>query len=368
MKKHLKKLSLFLILSLLLAGCGNNTSQNTTSLTDLSQDSVDTQADTTRSDTMPPDDTTEQDRVTTDAVTEAATDTVSETTAATVTEAETTTTPETEAPKPTPTCTHATTKLTGALSATCAKEGYTGDKYCSKCNALIEKGATIQKTAHRNTGIINKSDATLSDDGYTGDTYCDDCKSIIQTGSTIPKTGVKITSKTYGTLYVDKSIANDPAEIRRYTMKLVTKSADHQYEKIEKEILRLVNIERSKEGLGALVWYEDAYYFTKIRAEECFTLYEHKRPNGTDWYTVYQNANVWLNNPSSENLYKSEGWSVDYYFSQGKTLEDIALDMVTGWMNSPSHRAAIMTAEFKEIAVAVIVRDDVIVGVQNFFG
>lgn len=376
MKKHLRSLLLFIAITLILTGCSADKDHNTTAF-DLTDNAGETQTNTPDGNDGYGKDTTESEGPLDSTSPETQTDTSSATTAQITTAApeattspETTTPPpsETQAPPPTAVCTHSTTKLTGVVDATCANEGYTGDVYCSDCNALISRGSIIQKTSHKNTSLINKKAATLSEDGYTGDTYCSDCKSTLQKGSVIAKTGVKITSATYGTLWVDKSIANSPAEIRRYTMQQKTQSVPHQYETIEKEILRLVNIERRKEGLGDLSWYEDAYCFTEVRAEECFTLFEHERPDGTAWYTVYQNAGVWLNNPASENLYKSEGQSVDYILSHGKTLEDIAQDMVSGWMNSPGHRAAILTPEFKEIAVAVMAQGDVIIGVQNFFG
>ena len=43
---------------------------------------------------------------------------------------------------------HDKTKLVGEKQATCTTEGYTGDKVCSVCGILLEKGKSIPKTEH----------------------------------------------------------------------------------------------------------------------------------------------------------------------------------------------------------------------------
>ncbi len=43
---------------------------------------------------------------------------------------------------------HDTTKLVGAKDATCTAEGYTGDKVCTVCDKIVEKGTVIKKLAH----------------------------------------------------------------------------------------------------------------------------------------------------------------------------------------------------------------------------
>ena len=43
---------------------------------------------------------------------------------------------------------HNQTKLVGEKQATCTTEGYTGDKVCSVCGILLEKGKSIPKTEH----------------------------------------------------------------------------------------------------------------------------------------------------------------------------------------------------------------------------
>ncbi len=78
------------------------------------------------------------------------------------------------------------TELRNQKDASCTKEGYTGDQYCTVCKQTISTGATIGKTAHTLT-TINHRDATYDAEGYTGDQYCTVCKQTISTGTIIPK-------------------------------------------------------------------------------------------------------------------------------------------------------------------------------------
>ena len=141
-----------------------------------------------------------------------------------------------------------TTYKKNQKEATCYEEGYTGDTYCSDCNAKLSSGSVIEKNSHnpastwstdadfhwhdcqtvgcgnlidkaahtggeatcihkavcsvcnveygsldsnnhKNTEIRNAKAATCCEDGYTGDTYCKDCNKKIASGTTIPATG-----------------------------------------------------------------------------------------------------------------------------------------------------------------------------------
>ena len=57
-------------------------------------------------------------------------------------------------------CEHMNTEIRNNKNASCTKEGYSGDVYCTACNTLLEKGTVIDKLAHTyNQKVI--SDKTL---------------------------------------------------------------------------------------------------------------------------------------------------------------------------------------------------------------
>ena len=120
---------------------------------------------------------------------------------------------------------HQHTEVRNVKEATCTKEGYTGDTYCTDCGEKLsdgkilpkkdhdyeikdhkdatctedgyttsfckncgdEKKETIKATGHLHTEIKNAKQATCAKAGYTGDTYCKDCGEKISSGEVIEK-------------------------------------------------------------------------------------------------------------------------------------------------------------------------------------
>lgn len=201
----------------------------------------------------------------------------------------------------------------------------------------IASTATPVPCAHSATKISNRKLATNQADGYSGDMYCLSCSALVHAGSAI-----------------SKSIASD---VTLFSMMTASQMVVHQYYDIECEVLRLCNAARAAEGLAPLSFYEDAYCFTKIRADECHQLFSHSRPDGRSWSTVYTDASVTLYGTWGENLYKSTGYS----------LNGIAQNIFNGWMNSQGHRENIMRDSFTRVAIAITVNGSTLTAVQNFF-
>ena len=122
---------------------------------------------------------------------------------------------------------HQHTEVRNKVEATCTKEGYSGDVYCTDCGTKLSSGTEIAKKAHeyeererneanckrngyilfvckvcgdekrevlpktdhQHTEIRNKEEATCTEGGYTGDTYCTDCGEKLSSGKETPATG-----------------------------------------------------------------------------------------------------------------------------------------------------------------------------------
>lgn len=120
---------------------------------------------------------------------------------------------------------HQHTEVRNVKEATCTKEGYTGDTYCTDCGEKLsdgkilpkkdhdyeikdhkdatctedgyttsfckncgdEKKETIKATGHQHTEVRDAKKATCTKAGYTGDTYCKDCGEKISSGEVITK-------------------------------------------------------------------------------------------------------------------------------------------------------------------------------------
>ena len=97
-------------------------------------------------------------------------------------------------------------------------------------------------------------------------------------------------------------------------------SSEVDIEEYRDEVFRLVNEAREKEGVDPVVSDPTAMEYAQIRAEEISEKFSHVSPDGTVMqYSHYTFA---------ENIAKG-----------GKTPEDA----VNGWLNSPGHRAAMMS-------------------------
>jgi uncharacterized protein YkwD len=210
---------------------------------------------------------------------------------------------------------------------------------------------------HKNTKIINKKDSTTTSEGYTGDKVCADCGTILQKGETTEKLKESVKYVTYTNAYGDKITVPDNVDVFQHTLAQANKTAVSENPDVEAEILRLTNIERVNAGLQPLKNETGAYYFAKLRAEECHEIFSHTRPNGQGFHTVFCDEKVFYVY-AGENLAKCTNYPYEEYASV----------CVEGWMNSEGHRANILNPKFTSVAIATVVVGNTQCSVQLFFG
>lgn len=104
------------------------------------------------------------------------------------------------------------------------------------------------------------------------------------------------------------------------------------------EVFRLVNVERSKAGLPQIrLADEDLQGIAFIRAYEVQVLYSHTRPNNKSCFTILSDYNY---------RFQSAGENI----AKGQQSPN---EVVSDWMNSPTHRKNILNANFTTLALAV---------------
>ncbi len=109
----------------------------------------------------------------------------------------------------------------------------------------------------------------------------------------------------------------------------------------ENDILLIVNIERKTQGLGPLTYNKKlaAMALTKAKDMIAKQYFAHVAPDGTDVVMLAErNLYDYLN--IGENLAMG-----DFVSSQ---------DVMTGWMNSPGHRANILNKNYTELGISAI--------------
>lgn len=98
-----------------------------------------------------------------------------------------------------------------------------------------------------------------------------------------------------------------------------------------KEVLTLVNQERSKQGLSALSLDNSLTESAMIRAREISLYFAHERLTGESCFTIHEKA-------SGENI------------ARGQSTPTTVME---SWMNSPGHKANILGGSYKSIGIGV---------------
>ena len=115
-------------------------------------------------------------------------------------------------------------------------------------------------------------------------------------------------------------------------------------EDLAAQVVRLVNEERAKQGLGSLRVDGELTRAARVRAGEIARTFSHTRPDGTSWSTVSAAA-------LAENIARGQ-----------RTAEKV----VAAWMTSDGHRANILRPGYGSIGVCAWVSGGVMHWVQLF--
>jgi len=103
------------------------------------------------------------------------------------------------------------------------------------------------------------------------------------------------------------------------------------------EVFRLTNVERARAGLPAFTSAAPLTKAAAVRANEIISSFSHDRPDGRSCFSALEESGV---------AYSMAGENI----AMGQRTPDEA---VRGWMNSPSHRAAILEAGYGRLGVGV---------------
>lgn len=136
----------------------------------------------------------------------------------------------------------------------------------------------------------------------------------------------KVTAKKIGSATITAKIG-----ARKLKCKVTVKPASEA-----DSVITIVNTERKKRGLNPLSKNSLLTSAAKVRAKEITTYFSHTRPNGTSCFTAI----------SSSYPYRALGENIAYGYRDPDHV-------MNGWMNSPGHRANILSSSYEEIGVAM---------------
>ena len=105
------------------------------------------------------------------------------------------------------------------------------------------------------------------------------------------------------------------------------------------QVVSLVNAERAKQGLSALIVSTKVQQAAQTRAGELQTSFSHTRPSGASCFTALTEAGI---------SYTRAGENIAYGQSTPEAV-------VQSWMSSSGHRANILSSSFTTIGVGCTV-------------
>jgi len=135
---------------------------------------------------------------------------------------------------------------------------------------------------------------------------------------------------------------------------------------LEVQIHDLVNAERSKHGLPALIRNDTLYRIAVNHSTDMATrgYFSHISPEGTDLMDRYEQGGFPIHHGGAENIFKCNLVKQKWYmygapiYSDYYTQEEIALLVVNGWMESPGHRGNILNPLFNCEGIGIAISSD----------
>lgn len=108
----------------------------------------------------------------------------------------------------------------------------------------------------------------------------------------------------------------------------------------EQEVVRLVNEQRAKSGLGALTLNSELSNIARIKSQDMLdnNYFSHTSPNFGSTFTLLGKYGI---------SYRTAGENIAMGYATPQAV-------VTGWMNSPGHRANILNASYTKIGVGYV--------------
>lgn len=186
---------------------------------------------------------------------------------------------------------------------------------------------------------MNENIAVVS---FKGSKWDGDIIKLKITGIYAGETTVKVYSKKYPKsvyAYINvtvKGVKNDEfAEVASVASSKEDSDSSANGMSYAEEVLYYCNIEREKAGVSPLVLDETLCSAAEVRAGELVSTFSHTRPDGRSCFTAMEEAGY---------SYSAAGENIAWGYSTAK-------EVVEGWMNSPGHRANILSSDFNSIGI-----------------
>jgi len=165
------------------------------------------------------------------------------------------------------------------------------------------------------------------------------------------------------------------------TSRFEGKKHDMDVSRLEKKVHDLINLERKKKGLSALVWNVSLNRIARKYSSDMAgrRFFSHNDPEGRSFMERYHEGNfecrlrngneicLGAENIAQENTYRSVTYLNGVPSYDWNSEDEIAASVVKLWMKSRGHRENILTSYFRRQGIGIAISDDgKVLVTQNF--
>ncbi|MDD3416317.1 MAG: CAP domain-containing protein [Lachnospiraceae bacterium] len=205
----------------------------------------------------------------------------------------------------------------GSCTTDCESGSCATDCQSESCVTDCESGSCTTNSKSEKRGAVAKTETTAKTE-------------------TAPKTETatktEIATKTETAAKTETVAKTEIEATTKNTDKVDTATSESTF---ATEVVRLVNVERAKQGLGALKIDAKVTSAANVRAKEIIQSFAHTRPNGSSFATALKESGA---------NYSGCGENIAWGQQSPETV-------VKAWMNSAGHRANILNPKFTTIGV-----------------
>lgn len=158
---------------------------------------------------------------------------------------------------------------------------------------------------------------------------------------------------------VENTVAEAPQKVTEEPQKVAATSSDSYIAEIEQAIFARVNKERSANGLAPLSYNNTMENYARLKSKDMGDrgYFDHANPEG-ELITAQMKRDGVNYNSWGENI---------AYIQRDSTNASLADQFMTNWMNSPGHRANILSGNFASIGVGVYKVGNTYYATQEFY-
>lgn len=158
------------------------------------------------------------------------------------------------------------------------------------------------------------------------------------------------------------------SEIKNFVNSVVDPKSQIDISELEQEVNRLINLERTNQGLRPLIWDDKIGLIAREHSQDMANrnFFAHENPEGEDptarsnrhGYSCMKDYGSYYTYGLAENIAETPVYSNVEGCGSTTSLDSLAECIVDGWMQSPGHRENILTKTYTKTGIGISYSSD----------